>query len=241
MDAQSIIEFPADETAGSAEVHHGTPEETKTAPAKLADDPSTPSVAAEKPPVVESTRPVSEATAAESTASASRTLKLEPIVAESAPADSIATGSMVKQDGPRYVPVPESVDTKTQGDASSLQVTTVSRPVLHFGPATQDAAHRTNVADQVSMAIKSFDVSDVPLNRVLDMLANMAAVPISVDPVVLSAADVSLDTKVAVHAHDLTLGKILGGVLREHNLACEVRDGQLVIIGRPGDASASTR
>ena len=148
---------------------------------------------------------------------------------------------MAQQAVSQYPPVPENADGKTQADTSSSQVTAVSRPMLHFGPTTQDAAHRTNVADQVAMSIKSFDVSDVPLNRVLDMLANMAAVPISVDPVVLSAADVSLDTKIAVHAHDLTLGKILGGVLREHNLACEVRDGQLVIIGRPGDASVSAQ
>jgi hypothetical protein len=247
MDAQSQIEFPADESAGSAEAPQATAQEPFAKPIEPARNiPTQSEVVAtgaavpEKPFVIDSNRPVNDATAAASTSTAPRTLKLEPISADSSPVDSTTPESIGPQNRPQYPPVPENADATAQVDESS-QVSTASRQVLRFGPTTQDAAHRTNVADQVAMPIKSFQVSDVPLNRVLDMLANMAAVPISVDPSVLTAAGVSLDTKVAVHAHDLTLGKILGSVLREHNLACEVRDGQLAIIGRPGDASASAK
>jgi hypothetical protein len=241
MDAQSKIEFPADEAAGSADAQQAKTEDRQAMPTQLADEPATSAVAPEKPSVVESSRPASDAIATTSTSNAPRTLKLEPVAADASPVAYIPSDSMAQQAVSQYPPVPENADGKAQVDASSSQVTAVSRPVLHFGPTTQDAAHRTNVADQVAMSIKSFDVSDMALNRVLDMLANMAAVPISVDPAVLSAADVSLDMKVAVHAHDLTLGKILGGVLREHNLACEVRDGQLAIVARPGETSASAQ
>lgn len=241
MDAQSKIDFPADEVERSADANEQNTEDRQAIPTKAANETATPAVALEKPSIVESNGPVSDATTATSTSNAPRTLKLEPVTADTSAAPSTASDSMGTQAGPQYPPVPENADAKTQPDTASSQVTAPSHPILHFGPTTQDAAHRTNVADQVAMSIKSFDVSDMPLNRVLDMLANMAAVPISVDPAVLSAAEVSLDMKVAVHAHDLSLGKILGGVLRDHNLACDIRDGQLVIVGRPGDASASAR
>ena len=101
--------------------------------------------------------------------------------------------------------------------------------LLRFGPSTPDAAHRTNLADQVAMPIKSIDIVDAPFNRVLETLANVAAVPITVDPAVLSTVGLSPDSKVTVHAHDSTVARVIGSVLREHNLACKLSDGQLVV------------
>jgi hypothetical protein len=240
--AQSQIESPTDESpAKPIERSEGASQQSAIAASQSADRENVLAADANLPGDDAAVKPSA------ATSAAPRTLKLEPIPAAESPTDSIASVPPAYLSTPQYPAVSDGdaehqVDAaaKTQADASP-QVAVVSRSLLHFGPTTPDAAHRTNVADQVSVPIKSFEMSDAPLKRVLETLANMAAVPIAVDPMVLAAVGVTPDTHVTVHVRNVSLGKLLGGVLREHRLACEVRDGQLVIVGRPGDASASAQ
>jgi hypothetical protein len=58
----------------------------------------------------------------------------------------------------------------------------------------------------------------------------MAALPITLDPVVLGDAGLSTRTKVSVRADGVTIGSLLDDVLSRHGLAWEERDGELVIV-----------
>jgi hypothetical protein len=147
---------------------------------------------------------------------------------------------------PQYPPVTESSpasnrathpedETASHPAAAASADEPAARPALRFGLALSDAARRKNLSDQFSLPVASFDMADAPLSRVLDTLANMAAVPITCDPATLAGVHVSPETHVTVHAHDTTLGKLLGGLLREHGLACEPRDGQVVIVVHGSD------
>jgi hypothetical protein len=175
------------------------------------------------------------ASAASSPATSPRRLTLEPLPSDPAAANIAEVGL------PRYSSSTDILETSDHSGESvaiaTTQVAATQSARLRFGPSTQDVAHRTNIADQVSVPIKTFDVVDTPLGHVLDTLANMAAVPITVDPVVLSAAGVSPDAKVTVHAHDTTVGKLIGSILREHNLTCRVNDGALLVELRSGETN----
>ena len=173
-----------------------------------------------------------------SPADSPRTLKLEPLPIDSTATNTSAIGESLASSTPQYSASQSHMESSNVDSqniaAANSQPIEAPHPLLRFGPSTQDAAHRTNLADQVAMPIKSFDMADAPLSRVLETLANLAAAPITVDPAVLSTAGVAPDTKVTVHAHDTTVGKLIGTVLREHNLACKLSDGQLVVELRSG-------
>jgi hypothetical protein len=55
-------------------------------------------------------------------------------------------------------------------------------------------------------------------------------VPITLDPKVLGDVGLSTRTKVVVRGGDVTLGKLLARVLKEHQLTCVERDGALVVV-----------
>ena len=46
----------------------------------------------------------------------------------------------------------------------------------------------------------------------------------------LCCSSLAAKTKVTVKAHDTTLGKLLGGVLREHGLKCQEFDGRVIVV-----------
>jgi hypothetical protein len=243
MDAQSKIDLPADESAYKPVAGESTAEAAGAQGADSADATRT----AMLPPAAQ---PAATEPANAGFGSTPRTLKLEPIAADAVASDAAAMERSPRETTSQYPPVADDAvssaadsdgaNANTPANNASPNAAVAPRPLLRFGPTAEDAARRANIADQVSVPIKSFDVSDAPLSRVLETLGNMAAVPITVDPAMLADAGVSPDAKITLHAHDTTLGKLLGSVLREHNLACEIRDGQLVIVGR-SDATPSSR
>jgi hypothetical protein len=226
------VDLPAAEVVeklveASRPVDLATVSENVAAPASVSDQPAAAS---------DDTQAIQASADLMSAAESPRTLKLEPIPGDAEPA-RVMPSSVVESsaaNSPRYLTTKDSVGatalSEISAPAEEAPLAQAPRALLRFGPSSQDAAHRTNIADQVAVPIKSFDMSDAPLSRVLETLANLAAVPITVDPAVFAAAGVSPDAKVTVHARDTTLGKILGGVLRERKLACEVRDGQLTVL-----------
>jgi hypothetical protein len=246
IDAQSRIDLSADDPAPS--------DDQKAKPADPIGTAQTPAAVATQSPATASAAALESiqnetAQAVSTPASTPRTLTLEPISAEATTA-ALAIEQGSRESSPQYPPVSNDVassNVQLLANASAAlppesappKAAAMSHPLLRFGPRAQDAVRRTNIADQVSVPIKSFDMSAAPLSRVLETLASMAAVPIAVDPDVLSAAGVSLDSQVTVSAHDTTVGKLLGTVLREHDLTCKVSDGQLVIV-EPDNRRSST-
>jgi hypothetical protein len=234
MDKQSEIDFAADDAAGKENAAN------KIVAIDPVDSVATSGTASAPPSrPLETVPATNDATLADAQVGSAqqpeppRTLKLDPVSADPTP-------DAVQNSWSRVIVESSGLDSDSIA-TNNLPPAETAHALLRFGPSTQDAAHRTNIADQVSMPIKSFDMSDAPFSRALETLANMAAVQITIDPAILAAAGVSPDSKVAIHAHDTTIGKLIGSVLREHNLACETRDGQVVIVSRPGDKSVSTQ
>jgi hypothetical protein len=234
LDKQSEIDFATDDAAGKETADNKTvandPVDVAATAAAVTAPSSTPLEAA---PATNDPAPAGAEAESVPQPEPSRTLKLEPVSADVAtgPAQNSSSRTIVESSG---------LDSDKIA-TNNLPPAETAHALLRFGPSTEDAAHRTNITDQVSMPIKSFDMSDAPLNRALETLASMAAVQITVDPAILAAAGVSPDAKVTVHAHDTTIGKLIGSVLREHNLACETRDGQIVIVARPSETSTSAQ
>lgn len=146
-------------------------------------------------------------------APATRTLTLE--VVESRP--STNTNSTPPIDPPaEYANVPE-VEERAPVEADP--------PVLAERPN-----RRTNVDDQLSMAIDTIELPAMPIGKFVNMISEMSAVPIRLDPKVLGDAGLSTQTKVVVQGGDITLGDLLARVLKKHQLTCVERDGELVVV-----------
>jgi hypothetical protein len=101
----------------------------------------------------------------------------------------------------------------------------VAPPVLAERPD-----RRTNVDDQLSVAIDAIELPAMPIGKFVKMISEMSAVPIRLDPKVLGDAGLSTQTKVVVQGGDITLGDLLARVLKEHQLTCVERDGELVVV-----------
>jgi hypothetical protein len=235
MDEQSKLNLPADVETEKIAEDVANPDQLaggEKAPA------ATTNQTAISGPQNESAKDTQPSNTNSSPADPPRTLKLEPVPIDSTATSASAIGESLASSTPQYSASQshmESSNVDSQNiTAANLRPIEAPHPLLRFGPSTQDAARRTNLADQVAMPIKSFDMADAPLSRVLETLANLAAAPITVDPAVLSTAGIAPDTKVTVHAHDTTVGKLIGTVLREHNLACKLSDSQLVVELRSG-------
>jgi hypothetical protein len=241
MDEQAKLEFAAESAAGGG------------------DEPTNPAVAVADPSAATATLPPTTASSADAAPAAQtdpaaapniapHKLTLEPVAASATPITPPPVDAAAPSGSPKYPPVadpspaPDRAAVMEIPPRSHLAATAsadepAARPVLRFGQAPNDAARRTNLSDQFSLPVASFDMADAPLTHVLDMLANMAAVPITCDPATLAAAHIAPDMHVTVHAHDTTLGKLLGGLLREHGLSCEPRDGQVVITAHSSDTN----
>ncbi len=105
---------------------------------------------------------------------------------------------------------------------------------LNHDQATPSALERparvTNVVDQLSVSIESIELPSMPIGDFVNLISEMSAVPIRLDPRVLGDVGLSTQTKVVVQSGDITLGKLLARVLKEHQLTCVERDGELVVV-----------
>jgi hypothetical protein len=144
---------------------------------------------------------------------ATRTLTLEVVD----PKPSAKTNSASQAELPaEYASVPEL------GDRAPTET---NPPALAEGPN-----RRTNVDDQLSVAIDTIELPAMPIGRFVKMISEMSAVPIRLDPKVLGDAGLSTQTQVVVQGGDITLGDLLARVLKEHQLTCVERDGELVVV-----------
>jgi hypothetical protein len=148
-----------------------------------------------------------------------RTLTLEPVERSASVgelADLLAT--------PSYAAAEELDEAKTHAED----------PLRRGEPLPKrsgDALQRvTNVSDQLALQIEAIDLPAMPLASFVEMLAEMAAVPIALDAATLEAAGVSPRTKITVRARGETIASLLTKALAKHGLAWEEREGQLVIV-----------
>jgi len=101
---------------------------------------------------------------------------------------------------------------------------------VRLGPMSSESPRSRDLARQLALPIQSLELTRVPLDRLIDMLSDMAAVPITLDPAALSMAGLAANEEVSVEARDTTVAELLGDILAKHGLACEEQNGQLVVV-----------
>lgn len=161
-----------------------------------------------KPPVAASsqveTKPVAQP-------AATRTLTLDAIELDPR---ANAAGAAVREPLASYPPVVVS----EQNDARAEP------------QAGEPPARVTNVGDQLSVPIESIELPAMSIGEFVNLISEMSAVPITLDPKVLGDVGLSTRTKVVVRGGDVTLGNLLARVLKEHQLTYVEREGVLVVV-----------
>lgn len=171
-------------------------------------------VAEEQPLVV---APAQTAAAPVVTNEQPRTLTLEPVVSKPRAVTAIATAEA----RPDY---PPAIEEETGSVEARLRVE--DRPWR----AAEPPARVTNFVDQLAVPIESIDLPAMPIGKFVNLLSDMAAVPIELDAKVLGEVGLSTRSTVTVRGDNTTVGKLLARVLKENQLTCVERDGVLVVV-----------
>ncbi len=97
-------------------------------------------------------------------------------------------------------------------------------------PAAEPPTRITNVKDRLAVPIESIDLPAMPIGEFLQFVSSMAAVRIELDAKVLGEVGLSSHSTVTVRGDHTTVGKLLAGVLKDHQLTCTEREGVLVVV-----------
>lgn len=100
---------------------------------------------------------------------------------------------------------------------------------VRLGPTDDAPPPPRDVAKQLSLPVAGFDGAAMPLSQLVDIVADMADLPITLDPVALETVGVSPRDAAAVNVQNVTLEKVLRDALASRHLDLIERDGQLVI------------
>ena len=88
--------------------------------------------------------------------------------------------------------------------------------------------------------LKGLDLTDQPLVKVIDLLAAMSTLPITLDADALEQRGVWLRDRVSLHLSDATLGDALQAAIARKGLAVIVEGGQ-VLVTSPADDRETLR
>lgn len=190
--------------------------------------------------------PTKDLTAKEQSESADAFLPLEPVAekkpaASEPPARSVTLASKPAEETRKLtleVVEPKPSASSNSASPADLPVEYPSVPeVEERAPVETDPPvlaqrpdRRTNVDDQLSVEIDTIELPAMPIGEFVNMISEWSAVPIRLDPKVLGDVGLSTRTKVVVKGGDITLGDLLARVLKEHQLTCVERDGELVVV-----------
>jgi hypothetical protein len=137
--------------------------------------------------------------------------------------------------------VSETASTPAGDSPGSLADASVS-PGESLGPAQEDSitARRgtsdatgtgpKNVAARLAVPVRSLQLRAVPLSQFVDQLGDMAATPITIDPLALELTGISPRQEIALEVQDTTVDRILRETLKRHRMDFVERDGQIRII-----------
>lgn len=130
-------------------------------------------------------------------------------------------------------PVSDEPHAPTTDTAASTPDTTVPSPddPLASDPAEtpRPSTPQWDVDEQLAMPVVGVEFNDVPLNRVVEFLAQSSRLAIMLDVEALIELGVAPDSPVSIRLADATLGELLAAVTEEQGLALEVDGNQLII------------
>jgi hypothetical protein len=109
---------------------------------------------------------------------------------------------------------------------------------VQLGPIARIEANPAQVARQFALRIESLSAAGMSLERFTAFIADLARVPITIDPTALALAGVSPRTVVAVQTSGVTLDQLARDVLAKQRLELVDRDGQMTIsLAKAGERS----
>jgi hypothetical protein len=123
---------------------------------------------------------------------------------------------------------PEGVD-ELRPPAENPSVT------VRLGPVIRDETAAHGTAMSLALHLDSFALANIPLERFLALVSDMAGVPISLDPIAFELSGISPRAAVAVNASNVTLEQLLKDVLSTHRLELAEAGGQVRIALANGD------
>jgi hypothetical protein len=107
---------------------------------------------------------------------------------------------------------------------------------IRRGPAATDAPVPQNVDAQLALPIQSLSMRAVPLATLIDSLADMSGVPMTIDPTALEIIGLSPRREVTLDVKSVTIEQALRTALASQRLDIAVRDGKVVVVGPAADA-----
>jgi hypothetical protein len=145
--------------------------------------------------------------------------------ASSAAAPSVAS----IDDDPAGEPEVEAPVSPDSAAADVLPPPLARDQTLHvqLGPMPSEPARSHQAVEQLALRVDSLALSEVSLVRFVEVISDMAGVPITIDPVALELAGASARAGVSVQANDATLEKLLADALSPHRLELVDREGRL--------------
>ena len=129
-----------------------------------------------------------------------------------------------------------SEETKTPAAADLLPPPAPNQPInVRRGPAAAEDSRPLDTAQHLAMNVKSLQLTETSLARFIETLAEMAGVPITLDPLTLELNGQSPRSTVSVDVADTTLEKVLQDALAEQRLDLVEQDGRVGIALAGGD------
>jgi hypothetical protein len=98
------------------------------------------------------------------------------------------------------------------------------------GEPAGDSPRRQGVSTQLALPVRALTMTDVPLSRFVEQMADMAGAPITFDPLAVELTGVAPQLPVALDVKDTTIERVLRDTLKRHRMDFVERDGQLIVV-----------
>lgn len=116
-----------------------------------------------------------------------------------------------------------------------------ARPeTVRRGPTSADDLEPLNTDQLLQVVIPEIETPRISLHRAVEMLSDLTAIPITLDPAALRMAGISVNQEVSIRGNNATAAELIRTTLAEAKLQYEQRGNQLIVI-RPGAEKFGSR
>jgi hypothetical protein len=109
-------------------------------------------------------------------------------------------------------------------------MTEPAAPIADEEPLPRPAPRKIDIARRLADPIDAIEMSDMPLADFLQLVIDMTALPITLDPSALSAIKASPESKISVNLKATKVGDVLTAALAPHNLGYIATDTQVMVL-----------
>lgn len=134
---------------------------------------------------------------------------------------------------------PAADDDKMPRPADVLPRLTNQAIQMRLGPAAPADEQPADAGQRLALPVKSLQLSEVPLGRFVDAMAEMAGTAITLNPIALELNGQSPRTTVSVNVAGATLEQVLRDALGEKRLELSDSQGRLAVALAGGDERRS--